>query len=296
MLLVGHSLGDSSLKNYLRRNHEKRPANHHYLLHWMPHSDSMSETRRQDIFEANLELYNLITIFLTSEEIRELFKLLNQSEREVRDFLDDQQPDKRSNYHFYIAGPVAAGKSTLIEQLRCFNTFEEWTRPPPKLMYRSADQLSAEEKAEVDDFLWRELKEKNRRMEQAPVGFHFMDRAPLDLYAFSKDDNENKDKTQNIRNIVIRDSQLKNGAVVFITASGKHLVQRNLKRGRDPETSGTDQYLEKQSDKLKDIYSPNIELLTDELCAGELARRVARIALLENYSPVDLQKIMDRFS
>ncbi|WP_374633665.1 SIR2 family protein [Ferrovibrio sp.] len=71
MLLIGHSLADSSLKNYLRLNRDKSPANHHYMIFWIRSERDISKSRRQDIFEANLELYNLVTIFLTSSEIEE---------------------------------------------------------------------------------------------------------------------------------------------------------------------------------------------------------------------------------
>ena len=296
MLIVGHSLGDSSLKNYLRLNKEKRPANHHYHIHWIESPTSIPETRRQDIFQANLELYNLITIFLTSSEIKEFLCLLSRTERDVRDFLDRQSPERRSSYHFYIVGPVAAGKSTLIEQLRCFGTFEEWTRPPPKLMYRSASSLTGAEQDEIDNFLYDELKEKNRRMDEARVGFHFMDRAPLDLYAFSKDEQENKEKTQRLKEEVMRDKRLKDGAIIFVTAKGVNLVKRNMKRGRVPQTSGDTDYLESQSAKLQDIYKPSFRLDTDDLDAGEIAKRVARLALLEESRPADLAVIMGRYT
>lgn len=296
MLIIGHSLGDSSLKNYLRLNKEKSPGNHHYHVHWMHKDDSLTQARRRDIFDANLELYNLITIFLTSEEINEFLSILNRDARDVRDFLDAASPERKSRYHFYIVGPVASGKSTLIEQLRCFNTFEEWTRPPPKIMYKASDKISEEENAEINEFVYGELKEKNIRMVDAEVGFHFMDRAPLDLYAFSKSEDENKGKTKDLLKTVCPDKPLQAGAIIFISASGGELVNRNLSRGRAPTTSGNEDYFEAQSKKLQEIYKPKLVFETDEIKAGELARRIARFALLEQYESVSLSEIMDRYS
>lgn len=296
MLIIGHSLGDSSLKNYLRRNRTNTPANHHYMIYWIKHHESMSTEQRKDIFEANLELYNTITVFLTSDEIRAVFHLLNHEQRDLRDAVEEMGQDKLSRFHYYIVGPVAAGKSTLLEQLRCFNTLEEWTRPPPQVMYRSSDTLSEEEKAEVNSFVYSELKEKNIRMTSLGVGIHFMDRAPLDLYAFSKDDAERKEKTQDLQSNVLKDQSFQQGEVIFLTARGATLVKRNLGRGRAPTSSGDAEYLEQQATFLNELYNPEFVLYTDKYDAGEIARKVAHHALFGKYAPCDLNRIMEKYT
>lgn len=296
MLIVGHSLNDTSLKSYLRKNRDKSPANHHYMIYWLDRPDSMSEQQRADIFDANLELYNLITIFLTSDEIKDVFALLNRDARDFRDALDNLGNDKRHRYHYYIVGPVASGKSSILEHLRCFNTYEEWTRPPPKEMYLSFDKLDDATSRNIDSFVYAELKEKNIRMHDAGVGFHFMDRAPLDLYAFSKDDDERKRKTTDLRQLVTRDKALQSGEIVFVNARGEALVKRNLGRGRLPEASGAVEYLTKQAKCLSDLYGPSIVVSTDDQTPGEVAKLVARHVLFGDYSPVDLGLIMDRYT
>jgi predicted ATPase len=295
MLLIGHSLADSSLKNYLRLNRDKSPANHHYMVFWIKDGDEISENRRRDIFEANLELYNLITIFLTSEEAREFLALLNQDERCFNEALELLGNDRRSRYHYYITGPVAAGKSTLLEQLRCFQTHEEWTRPPPREMYLASTQLNEEQKVMVDRFLYSELKEKNKRMHAAQVGFHFMDRAPLDLYAFSNLDNENKEKSRKLRELVTHDQPLQKGEILFVEATPRALVRRNMARGRPPEDAGKEEYFENQTNKLKAVYGPSFVISTEQYNAGDVARLVARHVLLDDYSPVDLNALIDRY-
>jgi len=295
ILIVGHSLSDRSLKNYLRRNRDRAPANHHYMIYWISGDDAFSDTQRDDIFQANLELYNLITIFLTSTEIDEFFSILNLDKREFRDAVDAIEPDRRHRYHYYVAGPVAVGKSSLIEHLRCFNTFEEWTRPPPEAMYRSFKTLEPAEEKEVDDFVYSELKEKNIRMCDAGVGFHFMDRAPLDLYAFSNDAEENSQKTELLEDRVTRDKDFQQGEIVFLQASGAILEERNLGRGRIPDTSGTAEYLEEQCENIKKIYAPTFVLSSENCDPGALAQRVARRALMGPYEPVDLSGVMQRY-
>lgn len=295
VLIVGHSLSDRSLKSYLRRNREKAPANHHYMIYWISGDDAFSKAQLQDIFEANLELYNLVTIFLTSAEIQEFFCTLNLEPREFRDAADAIEPDRRHRFHYYIAGPVAVGKSSVIEHLRCFNTFEEWTRPPPEAMYRNFKTLTPEEETEVDDFVYSELKEKNIRMCDAGVGFHFMDRAPLDLYAFSNSESENADKTRILEDRVTRDKDFQQGEIVFLEASGDVLEQRNLGRGRVPGTSGSAEYLDEQCAGIKSIYEPAFVLSTEDCSPGLLARKVARTALMGPYDPKNLTALMNRY-
>ncbi|MBR0951280.1 SIR2 family protein [Bradyrhizobium canariense] len=295
MLLVGHSLADSSLKNYLRLNRDKSPANHHYMIFWMEHENKVSASRRQDIFEANLELYNLITIFLTSPEIREFLDVLNLDERAFGERLDSLGEDRRWRYHYYIVGPVAAGKSTLLEQLRCFQTHEEWTRPPPREMYLASTNIDDQEREAIDRFIYAELKEKNRRMHAAQAGFHFMDRAPLDLYAFSKSDSENSKKSEELRTLVTRDQPLQKGEILFIEASPTALVRRNMLRGRSPNEAGSEAYFTEQTESLKKVYAPYFVLSTEQYSAGEVARQVARHVLLHEYRPADLEKIIERY-
>ncbi|AVO46631.1 SIR2 family protein [Phreatobacter cathodiphilus] len=295
MLLIGHSLADTSLKSYLRQNRDKSPANHHYMVHWIDDDNDYPSHRRDDIFDANLNLYNLITIFLRSEEIREFFCLLLLDDRQFREAVETFEPDRRSVYHYYIVGPVAAGKSTLLEHLRCFDTLEEWTRPPPKEMYLASDKIGEAEQRVIDRFLNEELKEKNIRMHAAGVGFHFMDRAPLDLYAFTPTQEEEKRKSRELRELVTRSKPLQQGEVLFVHAEPSTIVKRNMSRGRHPDKAGKESYFLKQTSKLKEVYSPSFVVSTDELNASETARKVARYALLEEYAPTDLQSIISRY-
>ena len=295
MLLIGHSLADTSLKSYLRQNRDKSPANHHYMIYWIRNDADYPKQRCTDIFDANLELYNLITIFMDSDEIREFLKMLTLDKRSFTDIMEGFEPDRRATYHYYIVGPVAAGKSTLLEHLRCFETLEEWTRPPPKEMYLASTKIGEPEQRIIDDFLKQELKEKNRLMHAAGIGFYIVDRAPLDLYAFTQTDEEIKRKSKELRELVTRNKQLQAGEIIFVEAQPKTLVRRNMNRGRPPEKAGKEDYFANQLNKLKEIYNPSFILSTDDYNAAETARKVARHVLLGSYAPADLQGIISRY-
>ncbi len=292
MLILGHSLTDRSLKNYLRVNRDKNPANHHYCVYWLKDFGEICQTQREDIFKANLELYNVITIFLTSGELNEALGLLNLDPRDFSDKIDQMAPDRRSIFRYYIVGPVAGGKSTLIEHLRCFETLEEWTKPPPQVMYKSSDSLTEEEAEQVGQFLYSELKEKNRRFDAAGPGFHFMDRAPFDYVAFSKNDDEIREKTKELQQQVSRHKALAPGQIIFVSADGEVLVTRNLARGRDPTSAGGSDYLQKQSAALRKLYRPSIILDNGAISAEQAAKEVVRKVLLEAYDAANMQDLM----
>lgn len=122
-----------------------------------------------------------------------------------------------------------------------------------------------------------------------------MDRAPLDLYAFSKSEAENLKKSERVRALVTRDQPLQKGEVLFIEASPATLVRRNMARGRPPAEAGSEEYFIEQISNLKKVYEPSFVLSTEQYNAGEVARRVARHVLLEEYCPTDLDKIIDRY-
>ena len=84
-----------------------------------------------------------------------------------------------------MVGSVLAGKSSCLEALRCFRTFEEWNSKPPVKMYQDHKTLTAPERTEIDDWVCAQLNQKNDRMRKVGVGVHVMDRGFLDLFAFS---------------------------------------------------------------------------------------------------------------
>jgi SIR2-like domain len=79
-LLLGTSLNDNSLKNMLRAGMKRNPANHHYIIYWENSAHRRTDEERQHIFDVNLDVYNLISIFLETKQIAELIDLLNEED------------------------------------------------------------------------------------------------------------------------------------------------------------------------------------------------------------------------
>jgi hypothetical protein len=85
-----------------------------------------------------------------------------------------------------LVGSIAAGKSSTLDNLRCFATHEEFSGRVPAAMYQDDKTLTAKQQKEVDDYLFPQLIEKNSNMMRMNAGIRIMNRAYLDLFAFSK--------------------------------------------------------------------------------------------------------------
>ena len=92
-----------------------------------------------------------------------------------------------------------------------------------------------------------------------------------------------------------RDKDFQQGEIIFLEASGEILEQRNLGRGRVPDTSGSAEYLNEQCARIKSIYDPRFILSTENSSPGVLAQRVARAALMGPYEPKNLTAIMNQY-
>ncbi|WP_158267983.1 SIR2 family protein [Bradyrhizobium sp. MOS002] len=299
-LLLGTSLNDNSLKNMLRAGMKRNPANHHYIVYWEDPARRRTDEERRHIFDVNLDVYNLISIFLETEQIAELVDLLNEEEAglfEAELMKFSHHPARRK---YYLVGSVVAGKSSNLEGLRCFSTFEEWSGRAPETMYQDHRSLSVAQRKEIDDWLYSQLREKNDKMRRAGVGMHVMDRCYLDLCAFSKTDAENVERLKELRARVCKHSgPLEAGQMIFLEADESALSDRQARRGKLRGVTMVIDYdgaaLVKQSAVLKSVYMPEPAFTFDNSLEGsdQTSRRIARQILLGEYKPFDFEKRID---
>jgi hypothetical protein len=298
-LLLGTSLGDNSLKNMLRIGAIRSPANHHYIIYWEDAAKQTSASQRADIFGVNLEVYNLISIFLTTNQISEFLSSLNETTagtfegRLARLYPGRNGPPTRRRY--YLVGAIASGKSSNLELLRCFNTFEEWFGRPPALMYQSHTSLSPEARLEVDEWVLEQLCLKNDSMHETGPGIHIMDRAFLDLFAFSQDDSERFDKATKLEaRVSVTGNQIQPGQIIFLKANEEaykqRLARRGKLRGRRQRLDYDPSQLIRQTETIEKIYNPEARwtIDTSSLSPDASARAIARRILVEEpYSQFD---------
>lgn len=297
VLICGCSLEDNSLKAILRSSRSVNFGNYHYIIYHVKPSEKMDRKEIDDIFEANREVYNLITIFLTSREIHELFRLLAMDDHaEFEDTLQSYSSRMITRYHFYAVGAVGAGKTTLLRNLRSFVTYEEWTGTVPEEMYKDPTLLTNSDRAKVQAFLRVQLRKKNATMKNASPGFHIMDRACLDQIAFSESNEENRNKVDMLLDHV-GVGGFQDGQIIFLAAGHDTLEDRQWKRGRVPKPYGGLGYsgttLSKQQNILEKIYSERWCYNSDSLEKDILARKVAIDILTRDYQPLSFKERID---
>jgi hypothetical protein len=132
-------------------------------------------------------------------------------------------------------------------------------------------------------------------------GLRIMDRAFLDLFAFSKngDRTEIKRKALELKDRIQKHNKpLENGQLVFLAASEEAIEERLLRRGsrNDGGKSGFEpKTLAKQKEYLKKIYRVDESKILDtsHLLPGEVARVIARKIFLEQYEEFDFSERLD---
>jgi hypothetical protein len=304
-LLLGISLGDNSLKNLLRSSARRNPANHHFIVFHERDGAGRSIEERSDIFEVNLNVYNLISIFLTTSEIAAFIRILNEQDgaafdRTLSKILKKEKTDRK----YYLVGSVAAGKSSALDRLRCFTTYEEFGGRVPAAMYKNDKTITPEEQEIIDEFLFPQLISKNTNMYRAHSGIRVTDRACLDLFAFSQGE-----KTEILRKAIllkewlgsVSGTPLQSGQIFFLRASEEVLEERLARRGtkRRERDQGITRFdtgtLLKQEEDLLRIYrmSPEETIDTTRVSLEETVKNIARTILLGPYEPFDFAARLD---
>lgn len=297
--VLGASLNDPLLRNAFYISARRNPSSFHYCILHDPGvtADNVDKDERYDRFYANKDLYNLITIYLPEDELAAVVKLLalplDVFKKNLLQLANktNQEPVRR----YFLVGTVSCGKSSAISRLRIFNSHEEWGRPPPAEMYMRDSSLTPAQREKVLEFVLDQLSYKNSWMSEVPFGIAVMDRAPLDLCAFSKDDQENTAKLNELRGR-LDGSGLTTGEIVYLEADAAIIERRQFRRGRGDDWLRKKAYKKKeislQNERLKKVYgiAPEDAIDTSKLGIHQVARKLAEKMLLGDYAPCDLNQ------
>jgi hypothetical protein len=293
-VLLGISLSDNSLKNLLRSSAKRNPANHHFIIFHEKDRRPRTAEERNDIFDVNLNVYNLVSIFLTTKEIKAFLEIINEESGDAFDNAISAIINKKIDRKYYLVGSIAAGKTSTLDNLRCFTTHEEFSGRVPAAMYQDDKTLSPKQQKEVDDYLFPQLIEKNANMIRMHSGIRIMDRAYLDLFAFSRNKSENRRKAVELRKrFKAWGKPIEDGHILFLKATKQALEERLARRGTNKRVRGkvsfeTETLLEQEAELLK-IYRPTEEstIDTSDSVVFDTAKQIARTILLEDYRPFD---------
>lgn len=296
-LLIGCSL-ESELRNVLMRGSEINPGNFHYYIHWMRESSLLSLEEQSLISETNFKVYNLITLFLTSEEIDALLTLINPdaiAENRIKDLA--ARTGTPFKYTFYMTGSIGVGKSTTTNQLRNLTVLDEWLEPRPEILGKPWDELTPEQKDFADNWIAGQFAKKNdslRHEEHAAISV--VDRPPLDPLVFTPPD-ERPAKAKFLADNICPDGayRIEDGVVILLLGDPRELSARVRATGRQDYTADK---LERMQEDMKKLYQPmagTVIIDTHFISITELTKRVAEVIHRDTYVPADLTAKLQSF-
>jgi hypothetical protein len=297
-ILIGLSLEDPTLRHLLRQNSIRYPGHiHYYIAHRDKQNNVINEKLKDSIADSNFEVYNLITLFLTTEEIATLGELLTLDDQSFKSKIEEL--GLRNIFRFYLTGPVGVGKTTIISQFQNLDIHEEWLEPLPEGMEKDPD-LSKGNVSAIDLWIANQVGQKNLKQKyiedgSAP-GIHIIDRSPLDAFAFTPGD-EWVDKAKLLKtNISPGQSgrQLCPGHIIFMQGDPKIMAIRAITCHKETNES----YLNGQQEMLKKVYRENSEGITAinvaEKSVQQVTKEIARIIYQKEYHTAPMQEWLEQ--
>ena len=293
-LLIGLSLEDATLKHILRQNARIHPGHVHYYVYYLKDEKSLTKEQKKQIINSNFEIYNLITLFLNEQEISVLGQLIN-TEREIGAMID--QLGLHSVYRFYLTGSVCVGKSTAVSQFRSLRTHDEWLERKVEGMEKDPNKVNDDEKIkQIDLWVAEQWRNKNYILSQQKSGIHIIDRAPLDAFAFTPEEEWVAKAKLTKENITPEKSTTKlcKGKIILLIGDPNEMSVRALRLQK--EVSVED--LKHRQKLLKIVYSDSnngiIELDTRSKSRERVAKEICKIIHLDTYEECDMQEILEK--
>jgi hypothetical protein len=291
-LFVGLSLDDPGLKHLLRQSAKAFPGHYQYYVRFVQDDAKTDEQSRLLEVAGNFDVYNLITLHLTRDELNALATLLTTAEADFQAYAEEIGP---TAYRYYVVGSVAAGKSTTVGHFRSLMTQDEWLEERAPGMEKDPSLLNPEEEAEIDKWVADQVARKNVKLEKtSQTGIHVIDRAPPDALAFTHRDKW-KEKAALLRSRISPGQatarRVVPGHVIFLEGDPEVMACRavSLHKATDHEK------LKNQQDTLWEVYgklTPHkgvSKVDVRERSVAEVVKIVAKIIFLTPYVEADLQ-------
>lgn len=292
-LFVGLSLDDHTLKHLLRQSAAISPGNFHYFIRYTNSAEYLTNSEKEAIYNSNFEVYNLITLFLNSDEISSLAQLVNTPPDEFKSIANIAGVNVKFTY--YLVGTVAAGKSTALSHFGSLKVYEEWLEDRPKELSRPFKDLSDTEKKEVDKWVDNQFYKKNLQLINSNEGIHILDRSPLDPITFSPDEASMKDRAKDILHAISpgqSNYKIDMGQVFLIRSTPKELKTRLLSKQKITWTEDDIEILQNRSINLYKNFKLK-EVDNTDRSMSEIVKEIAKLIHTEDYKPIDLhQKLL----
>jgi hypothetical protein len=284
--LLGLSLDDATLKHLLRHNEHLYPGHYHYYVAHVSDGATVDSNCEKAVVDSNFAVYNLITLFLTNEEIAAIGELLGMERNEFKHLAEDCCVP--ITYRFLLTGPVSVGKSTAASNFRSLRTHDEWLEQRLDGMEKDPEKLAPEELEEIDDWVARQLDLKNKAMLDVTDGIHIVDRAPLDAFAFI-DARKWQEKAARIRKRITGPSSRKvcDAHVILLIGDPQVMAVRSIARHKEMDAAR----LSREQSLLQHIYGgmTGVSIVdTRDKTVPQVAKEVANIIYRYCYSEASL--------
>jgi hypothetical protein len=287
-LLIGLSLDDTTLQSMLRQNAVRNPGHIHYIVHFVPSDTELSLETKQAIFTANFGSYNLYTLFLSAAGIRELAELIRMPPQEF-----ERQFPQSCKFVYYVIGAIGVGKGTAIGNFRNLITYDEWIDERLPELAAPQKEVDSPQAAQLDNWIAEQFSKKNYSLQACKEGIHIIDRSPLDPLTFPGNRGE---KAQNLLNAITSGGAFKiaTGQLIMLECGIEEIRLRNsLKHKYWP-----DEELQRLADEIEQVYAnvPQTRICTRGRTIAEVAREIARVIFLDDYSPADIETKLNEFA
>jgi hypothetical protein len=287
-LFIGLSLSDENLRHLLRRNAVNNPGHFHYFVDWVNPKNPVTREREQALFEYRFNVYNLITLFLRDDELRALGRLIQTPYDEFKRIAD--VAGVPTKYVFYLTGVPGIGKTTLLRHLASLSIYDEWLSEPLHLLARPYSELTADEKATLDDWVAKQMGDKNRALLKEREGVFVVERGPLDPISFVETAKLlEKARWYKARLIPTTFDSVCPGEVVLLWGDTAKVSTRIASRQTIKQPP---EYLAELQDRLRsEVYAGSgVHCLhSTDLGISELVHAVADVIYLRSYETADLQ-------
>ena len=296
-LLIGCSLEDA-LRTVLIRGAQVNPGNYHYYVQHVGDGETVSELEKEAIAETNFKVYNLVTLFLNSVEIRAFLELINYNSISEPDFRDlAKQYEVRVQYNYYMTGALGVGKSTTALFLRSLYVLDEWLEARPAILGKPWDELSPKERVDADNWILSQFEMKNRslrRLEDAGAAVvAIVDRPPMDPLVFTPV-HERAHKAAALLEKLCPGGKFRvvEGVIILLVGDPRELSARVRATGRE---NYSEEKLTKMQDDMVAVYQGDgiIRVDTRGLTPAEVTKLVAELIHRKPYVPYDLHRALE---
>lgn len=282
-LFVGLSLEDPVLCHRLHQAAQLRPGHVHYYIQRLEAGGSINSEDQALVRETLFQLYNIVAVFLTDDEIGVLASLLH--EERFEDIVGETGKHTAAlTYRYYITGCVSSGKSTVISHLYDMNMEGEWKEDMPEAMKDDPSRKSPKVIKEIEGFVNKEVARKNADLFRADFGIHIVDRCPLDALAFVKvEDRPGRSSSLALGLLETGFDKLCPGHVILLVGDPYDMCVRSVGRGKRVSAK----WLGHQQESLKDVYRQGTPGVTQvdarEKSVAQVVKDVLRVIHFSPY-------------